>query len=160
MQRGEWVSRVRSDPKEQMESDLIIAAAGLVVIVMGSLVAVAGRHFSVQPIHDNTPAPLAGNIIAAVGALMILLGLVLAAANIVIWIVGRHRGDQIRPNPDSEALLQSIRDEGRQDHPSDLHLGTGGQGRPWYGSFVRRASAVAFSRSLRSFLPGAVRANS
>jgi hypothetical protein len=101
-----------------MEGDLIIAAVGLVIIAMGGLIAVAGVHYRVQSIHDNAPAPVAGNIIAAVGALMFLLGLVLAATNMVIWMPGRHRGNQSRPKSENEALLPSIRDDGRRDRPA------------------------------------------
>ena len=96
-----------------MEADLSIAAVGLVIIVLGGILAVAGFHPRVQSIHDNTSAPLAGNIVAAVGALMVLLGLVLAAVNLVIWISGRRRGIQTVPESDNEDLLQSMRDDGR-----------------------------------------------
>jgi hypothetical protein len=113
MRWGEWVSKVRSDPKEHMEADLSIAAVGLVVVVLGGILAVAGFHPRVQSIHDNTPAPLAGNIVAAVGALMVLLGLVLAAVNLVIWMSGRWRGSQAAPESENEALLESMRDDGR-----------------------------------------------
>jgi hypothetical protein len=113
MRRGEWVSKVRSDPKGHMEADLSIAGAGLLIIVVGGVVAVAGFHSKVQPIQDNTPAPLAGTIVAALGALMALLGLVLAAVNLVIWMTGRRRGNEGAPETENEALLQSMRDDGR-----------------------------------------------
>ncbi len=97
-----------------MGGDLIIAAVGLVIIVIGGLIAVAGVHYRVQSIHDNASAPVAGNIVAAVGALMFLFGVVLAAVNTAIWIAGRHRRNQIRPKSENDALLQSIRDDGHR----------------------------------------------
>jgi hypothetical protein len=87
MRRGEWVSGVRADPKGQLECDLAVAIAGMVIIALGGIVAVAGLHPRIQSIHDNSPAPLLGNVVAA---LMILLGLMLAAVNLVIWMTGRH----------------------------------------------------------------------
>jgi heme/copper-type cytochrome/quinol oxidase subunit 1 len=90
MRRGEWATRVRSDPKGAMEADLIIAVVGVLIIVMGGLVTVAGVHRKWST--DNAGNPVLGNIVAAVGALVILLGVALAIANVVIWITGRRRG--------------------------------------------------------------------
>jgi formate hydrogenlyase subunit 3/multisubunit Na+/H+ antiporter MnhD subunit len=104
---------VRSDPKGQMEGDLSIAAVGLLIIVFGGIAAVAGFHSRVQSIHDNTPAPLAGNIIAVVGALVVLLGFGLAAVNLVIWMTGRRQEGPTASESENEALLQTIRDDGR-----------------------------------------------
>jgi hypothetical protein len=90
MRRGEWVARVRADPKTAMEADLVIAVGGVITIVVGGLVAVAGVHN--RGSNDNAGNPVLGNIIAAVGVLVILLGVVLAIANAVIWATGRQRG--------------------------------------------------------------------
>lgn len=90
MRRDEWVARVRADPKGAMEADLILSVVGLVIIVMGGLVAVAGVHRKWST--DNAGNPVLGNIVAAVGALVILFGVLLAIANVVIWMTGRRRG--------------------------------------------------------------------
>jgi hypothetical protein len=74
-----------------MEADLGIAGAGLAIFVFGGLVAVAGYHPRWQSIHDNSPAPLLGNIIAGFGLLIAAVGLVLLAVSVVVWIGGRHR---------------------------------------------------------------------
>jgi hypothetical protein len=58
---------------------------------------------------------LAGNIIAAAGALLILVGLTLAAANLIIWLTGRHKP---RPPSGDEVLLQRIRDDGYRGRSS------------------------------------------
>jgi hypothetical protein len=90
VRRGEWVTRVRADPKGAMEADLILAVVGVIIIVMGGLVAVAGVHRKWST--DNAGNPVLGNIVAALGALVILLGAALAIANVVIWMTGRRRG--------------------------------------------------------------------
>jgi hypothetical protein len=115
MRWNKWVSTVRGDPKGQMEGDLVIAVVGLVIIVLGGIVAVAGIHPRGQSIHDNAPSPLAGNIIAAAGALLILVGLILATANLVIWLTGRNKP---RPLSDDEVLLRKIRDDGHRNRSS------------------------------------------
>ena len=116
MRFSDWLTRMRADPKGQMEGDLAIAVAGLIIIALGGIVAVAGLHPRTQ-IHDNAPNPTAGNIIAAMGAFVVLLGLILVAVNAVIWLTGpRRRG---RPLSEDEALLQSIRDDGRRAGPSE-----------------------------------------
>jgi hypothetical protein len=58
---------------------------------------------------------LAGNIIAAAGALLILVGLILATANLVIWLTGRNKP---RPLSDDEVLLRKIRDDGHRNRSS------------------------------------------
>ncbi len=74
-----------------MEEDLVVATFGLIVIVCGGLVAVAGVHPKWQDIHDNSPAPLLGNIVAGFGLLIVVVGVILLLVNIVIWISGRLR---------------------------------------------------------------------
>ena len=54
-ERGEWLAKARSDPKGAMEADLIVAAVGVFIIVMGGLVAVAGVHPRWQSIQNNSP---------------------------------------------------------------------------------------------------------
>jgi hypothetical protein len=117
MRRGEWVARVRADPKTAMEADLVIAVVGVITIVVGGLVAVAGVHNRTS--NDNAGNPILGNIIAAIGVLAILLGLILAIANVVVWLTGRSRGNQARPQTADERLLQNIRDEGRGAGPPE-----------------------------------------
>jgi hypothetical protein len=85
---SDWVTTVRQDPKEAFEADLLVAFGGLVVIVVGGLVAVAGVH--ARGSADNAGNPLLGNIIAAGGAVIVLGGLVLAVMNVVVWIGGRR----------------------------------------------------------------------
>jgi hypothetical protein len=91
VRRGDWVARVRADPKGALEADLVIAVAGVVIIVMGGLVAVAGVHN--RGSTDNAGNPVLGNIIAVAGLVAIALGVLLAVANVVIWLTGRRRGD-------------------------------------------------------------------
>jgi hypothetical protein len=90
MRWHEWITRVRADPKGAMEADLVIAVAGLIIIVVGGLVAVAGVHGKVST--EDAGNPVLGNIIAVVGLLVIALGLLLAIANEAIWLTGRRRG--------------------------------------------------------------------
>jgi large-conductance mechanosensitive channel len=78
---------------------------------------VAGFHPWWQSIHDNSPTPLLGNIIAVFGFLVAAAGLVLLVVSLVVWMAGRHRGNQTRPKSEDEALLQSIRDDGHRDRP-------------------------------------------
>lgn len=77
-----------------MEQDLGVAAVGLVIFVFGGIVAVAGYHPKWQNIHSNAPAPLIGNIIAAIGLIIAALGIVLLVASVVVWIGGRRRRNQ------------------------------------------------------------------
>src|SRR5580704_17568341 len=90
-QRQAWVAKARIEPKETMEADLVIAAVGLIVIVLGGLVAVAGVHPKWQSIHNNSPAPLLGNIMAGFGLLIVAVGVILLLVNTVIWISRRMR---------------------------------------------------------------------
>jgi hypothetical protein len=85
------MAKARDDPKEAMEGDLVVAVVGVIVIVCGGLVAVAGAHPKWQNIHDNSPAPLLGNIIAAFGLLIVAVGVILLLINLVIWISSRFR---------------------------------------------------------------------
>jgi len=85
------MAKARNDPKGAMEEDLVVAVFGLVVIVCGGLVAVAGVHPKWQNIHDNSPAPLLGNIIAGFGLLIVAVGVVFLLVNVVIWITSRLR---------------------------------------------------------------------
>ena len=74
-----------------MEGDLTIAAGGLIVVVMGGLIAVAGVHRAVRPIQDNSPAPVLGTVIVIVGLAIVAFGVLLAVANVFIWLGGRRR---------------------------------------------------------------------
>jgi hypothetical protein len=85
------VAKARNEPKETMEADLVVAAVGLIIIASGGLVAVAGVHPRWQSIHNNSPAPLLGNIIAGFGLLIVAVGVILLLVNIVIWISSRMR---------------------------------------------------------------------
>lgn len=91
MQAGEWVKKVREDPKGAMEADLVIAAGGLIIIFFGGLVAVAGVHPRWQSIQNNSPAPILGTIIVVAGLAIVLLGILLAIANVIVWLGGRRR---------------------------------------------------------------------
>jgi hypothetical protein len=97
-----------------MEADLFIAGAGAFIIVMGGLVAVAGVHRAWTT--SNAPNPALGNVIVAAGALVILLGVALAMANVVVWMAGRRRGTEATVKPgQKDDLLESIRDDGHRD---------------------------------------------
>jgi hypothetical protein len=85
------VAQMRKDPKGTMEADLTIAAGGLMVILLGGVVAVAGWHPKWQPIQDNSPAPILGTIIVVAGIAIVLLGVLLALANVIVWLSGRRR---------------------------------------------------------------------
>jgi len=89
--RKAWVMRVRTNPKEAMEADLGIAVVGLVIFVMGGLVAVAGVHPRWQNVHNSSPAPLLGNFIAGFGLLVSGAGLMLLVVSVVVWMGGRRR---------------------------------------------------------------------
>jgi hypothetical protein len=118
-QRGRkaWIAEVRNNPKKAMEADLGVAVGGFAVFVFGGVVAVAGFHPKWQSIHDNSTAPLLGNIIAAFGLLIAAAGLVLLMVSIVVWMAGRHRGNQTMPKSENEDLLESIRDDGHRGRP-------------------------------------------
>ena len=107
------MTRVRADPKGAMEADLILAVVGLIIIVMGGLVAVAGVHRKWST--DNAGNPVLGDIVAALGALVILLGAVLAIANVVISPPTRaakrgthHRAYRGRPMGDRMTLRTGL----------------------------------------------------
>jgi hypothetical protein len=89
--RRAWIAEVRSNPKQAMEADLGVAGAGLAIFVFGGAVAVAGFHPRWQNIHDNSPAPLLGNIIAGFGLLVAGVGMVLLMVSLVVWVGGRGR---------------------------------------------------------------------
>jgi hypothetical protein len=74
-----------------MEADLGLAVVGLVVFVMGGLVAVAGVHPRWQNVHNSSPAPLLGNIIAGIGLLIAGLGILLLVVSAFVWMSGRRR---------------------------------------------------------------------
>lgn len=114
VRRAGWMTRVRADPKGAMETDLILAGVGVFIIVMGGLVAVAGVHRAWTT--DNSANPVLGNIMTAVGLLVVVIGLVLGIANLVIWLTGRRRGieAEVKPN-DDEDLLRSIRDDSHRN---------------------------------------------
>jgi hypothetical protein len=117
MRPGRWMTRVRADPKGAMEADLILAAAGVFIIVMGGLVAVAGIHRAWTT--GNAGNPALGNMMAAVGLLVVVMGLILGIVNLVIWLTGRRRGIEAEVKPDeNEDLLQSMRADGHPDRPT------------------------------------------
>jgi hypothetical protein len=89
--RRAWVTKVRTNPKEAMEADLGVAGVGLFIFVMGGLVAVAGVHPRWQNVHNSSPAPLLGNVIAGFGLLVAGVGLVLLVVSVVVWMGGRRR---------------------------------------------------------------------
>lgn len=95
--RGEWMAKVRIDPKGAMEADLLLAAVGVFIIVMGGLTAVAGVHPRWQNVHNSSPAPLLGNINAIFGLIVIIFGLILLVVNIVVWVSGRLAEQPTRP---------------------------------------------------------------
>jgi hypothetical protein len=100
-----------------MEADLILVAAGVFIIVMGGLVAVAGIHRKWST--DNASNPVLGNIMAAVGLLVAVMGLILGIVNLVVWLTGRRRGIETEAKPDNhEDLLRSIRDDGQRNRTS------------------------------------------
>jgi len=74
-----------------MEADLSIAAGGMMVTLLGGVVAVAGWHTSWQPIQGVSPAPILGTIIVLVGIAIVLLGALLALANVIVRLSGRRR---------------------------------------------------------------------
>lgn len=100
-----------------MEGDLVLAALGVFIIVMGGLVAVAGVHRAWS--SDNAGNPALGNIVTAVGLLAIAVGLTLGVANLVIWLTGRGRGIEADVKQhDNEDMLQSMREDGLPDRPA------------------------------------------
>ncbi len=84
----EWLSAMRRDPKGRMEADLILAVVGVVIIAFGGLGTVAGFH--ARGSSNRLGSPLVGTILTVGGGLVLLVGLVLAAVNVVIWIRGKR----------------------------------------------------------------------
>lgn len=114
MRRGQWVKGVRSDPKGAMEADLVVLVVGVIGIVVGGLVTVAGVHS--RQSTDNAGNPVLGGMVVALGLLVVLVSLILGAANLVIWVSGRRWGAETKATSDDEDdLLQRIRDDGRRD---------------------------------------------
>jgi hypothetical protein len=106
------MAKARSDPKEMMEGDLVVATVGLVIIVMGGVVAVAGVHPRWQSIHQNSPAPLLGTIIAIAGMVIVVLGVVMLLVNVVIWLSGRLR----RRGPSDRSPFDEVESIVRDQH--------------------------------------------
>jgi hypothetical protein len=100
-----------------MEADLVFLVAGVIGIVLGGLVAVAGVH--TRESSNNAGNPILGNIIAALGLLVVVVSVTLGIVNLVIWATGRRRGNLARPLTDDEQLLQHMRDEGRGTSPPE-----------------------------------------
>jgi hypothetical protein len=92
MPPGQWVKGVRSDPKGAMEADLVFLVVGVIGIVLGGLVTVAGVH--TRQSTDNAGNPVLGNIMAALGLLVVVVSVILGVVNLVIWLTGRRRGKQ------------------------------------------------------------------
>ncbi len=84
-----------------MEGDLYVCGFGLIVTVTGGLVSVAGYHPAWQSIHDNTPAPTFGTILAIAGLFLVAIGIILMVVNIIVWLGGRHKGDVSESAPEA-----------------------------------------------------------
>ena len=120
---------VRSDPKGAMEADLVFLVAGVIGIVLGGLVTVAGVH--TRQSNNNAGNPVLGNIIAALGLLVVVVSVILGIANLVIWLTGRRRGNAAKVKPDDEDdLLQSIRADGHRDEPPEPQRAVSAPQRP------------------------------
>ncbi len=81
--RNEARQEARQDPKWAIEGDVVIAAVGLVIALIGGSVTAAGF---VWVGGLSAPAPVLGTIIFIVGVLVVLLGLGLAALNIARYV--------------------------------------------------------------------------
>jgi hypothetical protein len=89
--RRAWVTKVRTNPKEAMEADLGVAGAGLFIFILGGLLAVAGYHPGWQNVHNSSPAPLVGNVIAGIGLLVGAVGVLLLVVSVVVLMGGWRR---------------------------------------------------------------------
>jgi hypothetical protein len=90
-----------------MEADLVILVVGVIGIVVGGLVTVAGVHS--RQSTDHAGNPVLGSIVVALGLLVVLVGLILGIANLVVWLTGRRRGIVADVKPvEQDALLQSV----------------------------------------------------
>ena len=91
-----------------MEGDLYVCGFGLIVTVTGGLVSVAGYHPAWQSIHDNTPAPTFGTILAIAGLFLVAIGIILMVVNIIVWLGGRHKGDVSESAPKRQRSVRGL----------------------------------------------------
>ena len=68
-----------------------MAGGGIFLVLMGGLISVAGFHPAVQNIQDNAPNPVLGDVIAAIGLVIVALGFLMAVVNVVVWLTGRRQ---------------------------------------------------------------------
>lgn len=90
-----YAARVRHNPKEAFEAELVVAGLGFGGLVLGGLLATDGVYWTRQA-TTSTPEPVLANVIAITGIAVIVLGLFLAIANVVIFLLGRWRNRSSR----------------------------------------------------------------
>jgi len=88
-----WSNRVKSNPKAAFEADLFVAGGGLFFILMGGMISVTG--FGSKTNNNSSPDPALGNILAGIGALFVLLGLLMTLTNGFVWIKARLKARNI-----------------------------------------------------------------
>ena len=79
----------RKFPNRLFEGDLVIAAVGLLIVIVGSAIT-AGALKATGP-YPATPEPVLGKVIVVVGLAIVLLGLSLALANVVLYFSAKRR---------------------------------------------------------------------
>lgn len=89
---------IRRNPKEALEADLVVAAAGAVIAFVGGALAVAGFQPPESGNAPATPAAGPGNVIFWIGVGVIALGLLLMILNVAVFVTGRRgRGSDHPP---------------------------------------------------------------
>jgi hypothetical protein len=95
----EWFKQLRRDPRGALEPDLIIAIAGVALIVVGGLVGVAGVHSSSTPIGHDHGEPGLGTAIAIIGGGVIVIGLVMGIINGIVYLRARSKARSTPKQP-------------------------------------------------------------
>jgi hypothetical protein len=85
----EWFRDLRDDPKRLFERDLIFAAVGLSVVIIGGAITAGG--ISGRGPYPSAPEPALGKAIVWVGLAIVLVGLGLAGANLVMYLAAKKR---------------------------------------------------------------------
>jgi len=97
MKWSNWSNRVKSDPKAAFEADLFVAGGGLFLILMGGMISVTG--FGSKASNNSSPDPALGNVLARIGVPFILLGLLMALTNSIVWIKARLKARNAPKHP-------------------------------------------------------------
>ena len=84
------MEETRSNPRQTLEEDLVIAGVGLAIVFIGSLVAGEGMC-NTNSGGCTGPHPLVGTIIFFIGAVVILAALCVALLNVALYLTAKGR---------------------------------------------------------------------